>query len=77
MTAPKYTLKEVLTARDERLFLDLPKRIHKDNPNWVCPLDNDIKGFIKSIKENNYKEAWDVMQMYLIIFQTELKKVME
>ena len=52
MTAPKYTLKEVLTARDERLFLDLPKRIHKDNPNWVCPLDNDIKAvFDKSKNE--------------------------
>lgn len=43
MKNPKYTLIEVKTARDERAFLDLPKRLYKDEPNWVCPLDNDIR----------------------------------
>ena len=43
MNSTKYTLKEVVTARDEREFLDLPKRIYKGNRNWVGRLDDDIK----------------------------------
>lgn len=40
----EYSLEEVTSARLEREFLDLPKRIYKNNPYWVCPLDNDIQG---------------------------------
>ena len=40
----EYSLEEVTSARLEREFLDLPKRIYKNNPYWVCPLDNDIRG---------------------------------
>ncbi len=38
-----YTLHEVLTSRDEREWFDIQHRIYAGNPNWVCPLDNDIK----------------------------------
>ena len=53
MTIPcKYSLKEVTTSRDEREWLDLPKRIYKEYPQWICPLDDDIrKVFDKSRNE--------------------------
>ena len=52
MSSGKYKLKEVVTARDEREWLDVPKRIYKEYPNWVCPLDDDIrKVFDKSHNE--------------------------
>ena len=38
----KYTLKEVTTKADERIWLRVCDRIYEGNPNWVCPLDNDI-----------------------------------
>ena len=52
MSDRKYKLKAVVTPRDEREWLDLPKRIYKHYPQWVCPLDNDIrKVFDKSRNE--------------------------
>lgn len=52
MSNGKYRLKEVVTLRDEREWLDLPKRIYKEYPQWVCPLDDDIrKVFDKSRNE--------------------------
>ena len=52
MSDGKYILKAVVTPRDEREWLDLPKRIYKHYPQWVCPLDNDIrKVFDKSRNE--------------------------
>jgi hypothetical protein len=23
-------------------FIDLPKKLYKNDPNWICPLDSDI-----------------------------------
>ncbi len=39
----EYTLQEVSTPALERAWLDLPKRIYRGNPNWVCPLDQDVR----------------------------------
>lgn len=39
----KYSLKEVTTRNDAREFLDFAKRLYRDEPNWICPLDQDIE----------------------------------
>jgi len=39
----QYTLEEVASRRAVREFLDLPKRLYRDEPHWICPLDNDIE----------------------------------
>ncbi|MBN8688324.1 MAG: GNAT family N-acetyltransferase [Chitinophagales bacterium] len=36
------TVLEVKDKSDARAFLDLPRRLYKDDPDWICPLDNDI-----------------------------------
>jgi GNAT superfamily N-acetyltransferase len=38
-----YTLEEVRTKKQIRAFLDLPKRLYRDEKNWICPLDDDIE----------------------------------
>ena len=38
-----YTLEEVTSRRATREFLDLPKRLYRDEPRWICPLDQDIE----------------------------------
>ena len=38
-----YRLKEVTTAHDRKVWLHLDRKIYRDAPNWVCPLDNDIE----------------------------------
>ncbi len=44
MTVMKtYTLEEVATPRQKREFIDFPKRLYRDDRNWVCPLDDDIE----------------------------------
>ncbi|MBQ9138351.1 MAG: hypothetical protein IJX65_06940 [Alistipes sp.] len=39
----KYILKEVKTKSDEKIWLHVDRPIYKGNPNWVCPLDDDIR----------------------------------
>src|SRR5690625_5342332 len=37
------TIKEVKTQKEVRQFLDLPKKIYKNDPHWIQPLDKDIE----------------------------------
>lgn len=37
------TLTEVKNAQDQKDFLDTARIIYKDDPNWICPLDQDIE----------------------------------
>ena len=34
---------EVKTTEDKREFINLPKRIYRDDPNWICPLNSSIE----------------------------------
>ena len=39
----QYRLKEVLTPHDAKVWLHLDRKIYRDAPMWVCPLDDDIE----------------------------------
>ena len=39
----KYNLKEVITSHDVKTWLHLDRKIYRDAPMWVCPLDDDIE----------------------------------
>ena len=59
MAKTKYTLLEV-KAGDERLereFLDLPKMIYRDYPNWVCPFDSSIKAVFDPKKNKLFADG--------------------
>jgi len=35
---------EVITKNDRKEFLNLPKILYRDDPNWVCMLDSELEG---------------------------------
>ena len=43
MSTSRYRLEEVLTPAQIRGWLDLPKQLYTEYPNWICPLDTDIE----------------------------------
>ena len=43
MNPAPYCLVEVTTPALARTWIDLPKRLYRDWPNWVCPLDPDVE----------------------------------
>ncbi|HEY0055839.1 MAG TPA: GNAT family N-acetyltransferase [Pedobacter sp.] len=46
---------EVKDKSSKREFLDLPRKIYKDDPVWVCPLDNDIEKVFDP-EQNNFHQ---------------------
>ena len=56
MSDKKYILKEVTDKALEKEFIDLPKRLYKGNRNWVCPLDDDIKGVFNPEKNKLFAD---------------------
>ena len=59
MADNKYKLLEVRLGdrRLEREFLELPKRLYKGNPNWVCPFDSSIMGVFDPKKNKLFAEG--------------------
>jgi GNAT superfamily N-acetyltransferase len=39
---------EVNTSTDRKEFLNFPKRLYKDDPFWVCPLDSGVESIFDS-----------------------------
>ena len=59
MANTKYTLLEIKAGdkRLEREFLELPKRLYKGNPNWVCPFDSSIKAVFDPTKNKLFQDG--------------------
>lgn len=36
-------LTEVTNPKTSREFIDLPRQLYRNDPNWICPLDNDVE----------------------------------
>jgi len=43
---------EVTNKHLAREFIDLPKKIYKNDPLWICPLDNDIEAVFDPRRNN-------------------------
>lgn len=48
---------EVLTPADKKEFHDFPKRLYKDDPYWVCPLDTMVEGVFDPVVNNTFKNG--------------------
>jgi len=48
---------KVTDNKSEKMFLDTPRIIYKNDKTWVCPLDNDIKGVFDPQKNTYYKHG--------------------
>jgi GNAT superfamily N-acetyltransferase len=55
----KFLLKEIKMGDKhlEREFIELPKRLYKDNPYWVCPFDSSIKAVFDPTKNKLFAEG--------------------
>ena len=52
-----YTLHEVLSAADEREFLEFAKRLYADEPRWICPLDDDIRKVFNPAENKKFEKG--------------------
>src|SRR5689334_8879701 len=34
---------EIENSRQARAFIELPARLYKSDPHWICPLDTDVE----------------------------------
>lgn len=47
------TIIEVKDKAGRKAFLDVPRIIYQNDPNWICPLDNDIEAVFDA-KRNSF-----------------------
>ena len=59
MAQDKYTLREVKLGDKqlERDFINLPKRLYKDDKNWVCPMDSSIRAVFDPAKNKLFQDG--------------------
>lgn len=55
---------EVTGRKTEKTFLEVPRVIYRDDPNWVSPLDMDIRSVFDR-QENKYFENGDAIRWIL------------
>lgn len=48
---------EVSTKRERREFIDLPKRLYRDDPYWVCPLDSEIENVFDPARNHAFRDG--------------------
>lgn len=48
---------EVKNTRLEREFIDLPRKLYRNDPDWICPLDNDIKAVFDPRRNNFFSHG--------------------
>jgi GNAT superfamily N-acetyltransferase len=48
---------QVIDRKTERDFLDVARRLYKGDPNWVCPLYQDIRNVFSPDSNNYYKHG--------------------
>lgn len=45
---------EVLTTQDKKDFINFPKRLYRDDPNWVCQLDAGVESVFDPGKNHSF-----------------------
>ncbi len=48
---------EVLTQKDKKEFINLPKRLYKDDPNWICQLDSALESVFDPLTNNTFNHG--------------------
>lgn len=51
------TITEVATRKHKESFLNVARIIYKDDPVWICPLDNDIEAVFDPLKNNFHQHG--------------------
>lgn len=53
----KYVINEVVTAKDEKKWLDFPARLYRLDPHYVRPMDSEIKGIFDSSRNKLFRHG--------------------
>jgi hypothetical protein len=48
---------EVRGKKETREFLDFPKKLYRDDPSWVCPLDSSIESVFDPARNNAFSHG--------------------
>jgi GNAT superfamily N-acetyltransferase len=48
---------EVLTKQDKKEFIDFPKRLYKNDPFWVCPLDAGVESVFNPAVNHSFRNG--------------------
>ncbi len=48
---------EVKTEKDRKEFIDFPKWLYRDDPDWICPLDDETEGIFDPSKNNSFRHG--------------------
>lgn len=56
-------IKEVITKSDKRIFINLPSKIHRNNPNWLPPIYSDEWLLFDEKKNKSYRYADTVIYL--------------
>lgn len=48
---------EVLTRQDKREFIDFPKTLYKNDPNWICPLDDSVESTFDPARNSAFRHG--------------------
>lgn len=50
-------INEVLTSRDIKEFINFPKKLYRNDPSWVCPLDSEINAVFDPRKNHAFSHG--------------------
>lgn len=50
-------LQEVSNSSLVKEFIEFPKRLYKNDSNWICPLDNEIEGIFNPKTNKNFQHG--------------------
>ena len=45
---------EVKTNKEAKEFVRFPKKLYKDDPFWVCPLDSEVEACFNPLKNHTF-----------------------
>jgi len=48
---------EVISKKQKREFLDFPKKLYKDDKNWICQLDSAIESIFDESRNHTFKHG--------------------
>lgn len=48
---------QVTNSATENEFIEFPKRLYRDDPNWICPLDAEIKGIFSPANNASFRNG--------------------
>jgi len=48
---------EVKSKKGAKRFLNVARKLYKGDPNWVCPLDNDIEAIFDPVRNSYFKHG--------------------